>query len=60
MGVDSSCHTGGEALLVHSFALIIMALNNFAVLLKSFIANVPKCKASLKSNLNACMLLCVP
>ena len=36
---------GGEAFkrrLVHSVALIIMAKNNFILLLKSFIANVLK------------------
>ena len=46
------CRKGGEAFkrrLVHGFALIIMALNNFVLLLKSFIANVLKCKAHLKS-----------
>ena len=41
--------TGGEAFkrrLVHGFVLIIMVYNN---LLKSFIVNVLKCKARLKS-----------
>ena len=42
----------GEAFkrrLVHSVALTIMACNNFVPLLKSFIANVLKCKACLKT-----------
>ena len=46
------CLTGGEAFkrrLVHGVALIIM---EFVPLLKSFIANVLKCKAQ---NLNACV-----
>ena len=43
------CHTGGEAFkrrLIHSVALMII---EFIPLLKSFIANVPKCKAHLKT-----------
>ena len=56
----------GEAFkrrLVHSVALtiiIIMAQNKIVPLLKSFIANILKCKAHLKQNLNVCALLCVP
>ena len=45
---------GGEAFkrrLAHSVLLAIMALNNFAPLLKSFIANVLKCKLGLKTKL---------
>ena len=53
---------GGETLkrrLVHGVVLIIMALNNFVPLLKSFITshNVLQYKAQ---NLNVCALLCVP
>ena len=47
------CHKGGKAFqrrLVHSVALIIMTLNNFIPLLKSFIANELKYKACLKGN----------
>ena len=43
------CRMGGEVfkwILVHGFALIIM--DNFVLLLKSFIINVLKCKAHLK------------
>ena len=59
MGV---CRTGGKAFkrrLVHYVLLIIMAQNNFVLLLKSFIANVLKCKARLKSNFKCvCVTLC--
>ena len=47
------CCKGDKAFkrrLVHSVALIIMAYNNFVPLLKSFIANVLRCKARLKEN----------
>ena len=50
----------GEAFkrrLVHSVALANMAENNFVMLLKTFIANVLKCKAR---NLNVFALPCVP
>ena len=43
---------GGEAFkrrLVYSVALIIMAKYNFALLFKSFTANVMKCTAHLKA-----------
>ena len=53
---------GGEAFkrrLVHSVALIIMAKNNFILLLKSFIANVLKYKARLKSKFKCvCVTMC--
>jgi len=51
---------GGEAFkrrLVHDFALMLMAKNNFVLLLKSFIADLLKCLARLK---NSFVLLCVP
>jgi len=42
-----------------SVALIIVALNNFVPLLKSFIANVLKCKALLKTNFKCvCVTMC--
>ena len=44
---------GGEAFekrLVHSVALIIMAQSDFIPQLKSFIADVLKCNACLKTN----------
>ena len=47
------CHTAGDAFknrLVHGVALVIMAYKSFVTLLKSFIANVLKCNAHLKSN----------
>ena len=45
--------------LVHSVVLIIMALNNFVPLLKSFIANVLKSKACLKAKFKCvCAILC--
>ena len=53
---------GGEAFkrrLVHSVALTIMALKNFVLLLKSFIANVLKCKARLKTKFKCvCITMC--
>ena len=53
---------GGEAFKrrpVHGFALIIMAYINFVLLLKSFIANVLKCKARLKSKFKCmCVTMC--
>ena len=57
------CHTGEEAFkrrLVLSVAVAIAAVNNFVLLLKSFITNVLKCKARLKQYLNAYPLLCIP
>ena len=54
---------GGEAFkrrLTHGVVLIILASNNFVPRLNSFIANVLKCKALYRRNLNACALLCVP
>ena len=35
--------------LAHSVAVATVALNNFVTMLKSFIANVIKCKARLKT-----------
>jgi len=46
--------------LVHSAVIAIAALKNLVPQLKSFIANVLKCKAFLKQSLNAYALLCVP
>ena len=43
---------GGKAFkrkLVHSVAVAIVAQNNFATTLKSFITNAPKCKACLQT-----------
>ena len=46
--------------LVHSATIAIAALKSLVPMLKSFIANVLKCKAFLKQSLNAYALLCVP
>ena len=48
-------HTGDETFyrrLIHSIAVTIVVLSNFVAQLKSFIANVMKCKARLKKNSN--------
>ena len=50
---------GGKAFkrgMVYSVATTIM---DFVPLLKSFIANVLKCKAHLKTNLHVCVCYCV-
>ena len=56
------CRIGGEAFkrrLVHSVALIIMALNNFVLLLKRFTDKMLKCKALLKANFKCvCVTKC--
>ena len=45
--------------LVHSVALTIMAQNNFVPLLKSFIANILKRKAHLKTKFKCvCVTMC--
>ena len=49
---------GGEAFkkrLVHSVALTIRALNSFASLVKTFIADLLKCKAYLKNKIYICV-----
>ena len=44
---------------VHSVVVAIAALNNLVPLLKSFIANVLKCKASLKAKFKClCATMC--
>ena len=56
------CHTCDKAFkrrLVHSIALVIIAKNNFLLLLKSFIADVLKCKARLQTKFECvCVTMC--
>ena len=56
------CCTDGEAFKRrpgHSVALIIMAENHLIPLLKSFIANMLKCKARLKTKFKCvCVTMC--
>ena len=49
----------GKAFKINSVVLIIMAQNNFILLLKSFIANVLKCKGRLTINYKCmCVTMC--
>ena len=56
------CRTGSEAYkrrLVYGVVFIIIAYNSFVPLLRSFIANVLKCKACLESNFKCvCVTMC--